>query len=283
MEFVDELEPSKHFVPENYPEEEEGKEVEDGMQGNEEQGGKGEEIDDTPETIKFRVYEEDPEGKTGEMTILDGEELKPEDVEERPYPNEHACRLNPPGKYDRFARRNCYKKSDGKCIDYIFGIKEDTSEVQALRYKKDVWTASAAKSHCSGNKGTFEAAAGSYVEVDERYVEIEQYLKEGIDDVLKPVFLVLNEETGQVELVEHICEEMDKEPKEADSRYWESMLETEQPSAIITQGKEVPATQNPPEKKSKLVLTSVKEDEEIRSIVRGLKSKFPKLWEVSSK
>ena len=43
-------------------------------------------------------------------------------VEIKPYPNEHACRLQDPGKYDKFARKNCYRKSDGKCIDYIFGI-----------------------------------------------------------------------------------------------------------------------------------------------------------------
>lgn len=75
-----------------------------------------------------------------------------------PYPNEHACRLQSPDKYDRFARKPCDQKSDGKCIDVIYGIKAGKSEIQALRYKKDVWSASDARSHCSSRGGSFEAA-----------------------------------------------------------------------------------------------------------------------------
>jgi len=82
-----------------------------------------------------------------------------EDVS-KPYPNEHSCRLKDPGKYDRFARKNCEQKHDGKCIDVIYGIKEEKTEIQALRYKKDIWTESAAKSHCASRDGTFEAAGG---------------------------------------------------------------------------------------------------------------------------
>lgn len=76
----------------------------------------------------------------------------------KPYANEHACRLKEPGQYERFARKNCYKKHDGKCIDFIFGIKSDKSELQALRFKKDIWTAGSAKSYCEDKGGSFEAA-----------------------------------------------------------------------------------------------------------------------------
>lgn len=75
-----------------------------------------------------------------------------------PYENEHSCRLENPDKYDRFARKNCYQKHDGKCIDFIFGIKAGKSEVQAMRYNKDVWTEASAKNHCKDHEGTFEAA-----------------------------------------------------------------------------------------------------------------------------
>lgn len=78
--------------------------------------------------------------------------------EGKPYPNEHACRLRPPGSFDSFNRINCFRKSDGKCVDYIFGIKSGKASVQALRYKKAAWTAAAARSHCGGRGGTFEAA-----------------------------------------------------------------------------------------------------------------------------
>jgi len=79
----------------------------------------------------------------------------------KPYPNEHACRLKDPGQYDSFARKNCEQKHDDKCIDVIYGIKKNKSEIQSLRYKKDVWDEGAAKTHCKGRGGTFEAASKS--------------------------------------------------------------------------------------------------------------------------
>ncbi|HXK36144.1 MAG TPA: HK97 family phage prohead protease [Candidatus Paceibacterota bacterium] len=76
-----------------------------------------------------------------------------------PYENEHACRLHPPGDYDKFARKNCEIKHEGKCIDVIYGIKEGKSEIQAMRYPKKVWDAEDARAHCEDHDGTFEAAA----------------------------------------------------------------------------------------------------------------------------
>jgi len=75
-----------------------------------------------------------------------------------PYENEHSCRLKPPN-YDKYARKNCYKKHDGKCIDFVFGIiSKDESELQSMRYNKEIWTESAAHSHCESKDGTFEPA-----------------------------------------------------------------------------------------------------------------------------
>lgn len=78
---------------------------------------------------------------------------------EKPFPNEHSCRLENPDKYERFARKNCAVRSNGKCIDFIFGILEGKSELQSMRYKKDIWTEGAARSHCKEKDGTFEAAS----------------------------------------------------------------------------------------------------------------------------
>jgi len=78
-----------------------------------------------------------------------------------PYPNEHACRLHDPGKYDTLRRKNCDEKVDGKCIDVIYGITDNKSEIQALRYDRDVWTEGEAHKHCDGRGGTFEAAKGA--------------------------------------------------------------------------------------------------------------------------
>jgi len=76
----------------------------------------------------------------------------------RPFANEHSCRLEDPGKYDEFARSNCHVEHDDKCIDYIFGIKDDTSELQSMRYPKDIWTEASARTHCEDHEGRFEAA-----------------------------------------------------------------------------------------------------------------------------
>lgn len=77
--------------------------------------------------------------------------------EGKPFANEFSCRLNPPNKYDKFARKNCFKKHAGKCIDFIFGIKGGKSEVQTMRYKKSIWDESSARNHCKNHGGNFEA------------------------------------------------------------------------------------------------------------------------------
>jgi len=104
-----------------------------------------------------------------------------------PYPGEHACRLRDPKDFDKFARQNCQQKHDGKCIDVIFGIKDNKSEIQALRYDKSIWTADAARSHCGSRGGAFEAASGKEMEVKRLYsvmeiksVDEEQRVIEGI-------------------------------------------------------------------------------------------------------
>lgn len=75
----------------------------------------------------------------------------------KPYAGEFSCRLYDPGQFDSFARKNCYKKHNNKCIDFIFGIKAGKSKVQAMRYKKKTWDKSSAHSHCSSHDGSFEA------------------------------------------------------------------------------------------------------------------------------
>jgi HK97 family phage prohead protease len=92
-----------------------------------------------------------------------------------PYPNEHACRLEDPDKYDKLRRENCAEKSDGKCIDVIYGIKDNKSEIQALRYDKEVWSASEARAHCKERGGKFEAAADEEDSLMEPKREIRTY------------------------------------------------------------------------------------------------------------
>ena len=140
---------------------------------------------------------------------IDVKELKEEDflseeevkhlIEEKPYENEHACRLNDPKKYDRFARKNCYKKSDGKCIDFIFGIKEGKSEVQSLRYNKKKWTEADAKAHCKDKEGKFEAAKKS----------VDNYIKkEELKELVKNIMIEIDKENNEEEDIDSIYEEL---------------------------------------------------------------------------
>lgn len=81
------------------------------------------------------------------------------DYIEKPYPNEHACRLASPGQFSRFARKS-RQSSTGKTYDVIFGfLAGGGSKEQAYRYNKDSWTADEARSHCSSHDGSFEAAS----------------------------------------------------------------------------------------------------------------------------
>ena len=59
-----------------------------------------------------------------------------------PYPNEHSCRLHNPDKYDEIRREN---NKFGNGIHAIWGIKDDNSELQAIRFDADKFTVSEAK------------------------------------------------------------------------------------------------------------------------------------------
>lgn len=92
-----------------------------------------------------------------DVEILEVEKIE-DDVALKPFPNEHACRIANPADFDKFARKNCFRKVDEKCVDYIFGIKDNKSHLQALRFDKEVWTEAAAKGVCERVGGSFEAA-----------------------------------------------------------------------------------------------------------------------------
>jgi hypothetical protein len=112
--------------------------------------------------------------------------------------------LESPGSFTSFARKNCYQKHDNKCIDYIFGIKEGKSKVQAMRYKKDIWTASAARSHCSSHDGSFEASGASSLDVLsdtqllQKLFDSMDSLKEGMDAINLTLKSVIDKEKDSV-------------------------------------------------------------------------------------
>uniref|UniRef100_A0A6M3XKJ0 Putative prohead protease n=1 Tax=viral metagenome TaxID=1070528 RepID=A0A6M3XKJ0_9ZZZZ len=90
-------------------------------------------------------------------------------MEIRPYENEHACRLRNPDDFKPDSFRRTTRKHDGKEYSVIMGrLKEETTMTeQAYRYGKDVWTAGEARSHCKDHDGSFEAASGKAIILQE--------------------------------------------------------------------------------------------------------------------
>ena len=82
-------------------------------------------------------------------------------IVEKPYPDEHSCRLRDPDDFQDGTFRRMEREHEGKKYSIIMGkLKgEDTMTEQAYRYSKTVWTASQARKHCSAHDGTFEAAS----------------------------------------------------------------------------------------------------------------------------
>lgn len=105
-----------------------------------------EDVDDAEEEVEEEIDEE-------LQAIIMEEKEEPEEL--KPYSNEHACRLQDPNKFDSFRRKNNAAKINGKRVDHIYGIKAGKSNLQAVRFPKNIWSAADAKKHC---EGTFEAA-----------------------------------------------------------------------------------------------------------------------------
>jgi len=119
---------------------------------------KGIDIEPLKEAGFIEIEEEEGEDEK----IEEGEAIKSEDVE-KPYPNEHACRMRDPGDFKPDSFRRIPRVSDGKEYSIIMGrLKgETTLTEQAYRYGIKVWTVSEARKHCKDHKGiAFEPATG---------------------------------------------------------------------------------------------------------------------------
>jgi len=99
---------------------------------------------------------------------------------EKPYPSEHACRVADPGGFTKFRRGT--REHDGKSYGVIYAKPKGEGgwQEQAYRYSKDTWSASEARSHCSGHKGRFEAASGEKQRLDPAmHAEVVRLLEAG--------------------------------------------------------------------------------------------------------
>lgn len=136
-------------------------------------------------SIGYRVLEDSMDAETDVRTLLRGEWfewspvllgmnaetvlLSTKDYGEKPFPNEHACRLRNPGEFQADTFRRTSRRHEGKRYDVIMGrLKgETTMTEQAYRYPSGVWSAGAARSHCTEHEGrSFEPASGKVADAD---------------------------------------------------------------------------------------------------------------------
>ncbi len=112
---------------------------------------------------------------------------------ERPYPNEHACRLREPSEFKKGSFVRMDRDHKGKKYSVILGkLKgEDTLTEQAYRYDKDTWSPQQAEKHCKDHDGSFEAASGKGVMVEIDAAEI-RALREIVEEV-KSLLTKLND------------------------------------------------------------------------------------------
>lgn len=121
-----------------------------------------EETVEVPPDWEKEKWDEEWEVGVGQSVLLDqagGKGLAP-DLVEKPFPNEHACRLVDPAKYEKFRRQN---NKFGEGVHAIWGIKAGKTELQAIRFDKAKFTVSSAKKWASDHDYRciqFEPASG---------------------------------------------------------------------------------------------------------------------------
>ena len=85
-----------------------------------------------------------------------------------PYANEHAARLKDPDQYERFTRKN---NEGGEGVDFVYGIKEGNTELQAVRFSKEKFSPEQARAWLKEHNHSaieFEEASGKNDRKDSR-------------------------------------------------------------------------------------------------------------------
>jgi hypothetical protein len=129
-----------------------------------------------------------------------------------PYADEHSCRLMPPAEFEEFRRQNNFRQIDGKRVDAIWGLRNGGSELQAVRYPKDVWTSADARSHCSAQNGLlFEPASGP---------QIREGNMTHVSKFVRPEVKILDKAAGVISAVVS-TESMDRDGDIIRQGYWD--------------------------------------------------------------
>lgn len=146
--------------------------------------------------IAWALWGGDP-GYTWSKALV--ERMKKDDernLEMRPYPNEHAARIEDPDQFDRFRRKNNEFKPG---IHVIHGIKDEERLIQSIRFDSDLFTADEAKAWLK--------------EHDFEYILFEEAIEEKTESIS-------NIDTHPIETIE-------EKPMEKDDRHILNVSETD--------------------------------------------------------
>ncbi len=119
-----------------------------------------------------------------------------QDIEKRPYPNYHSCRLRNPDDYKTCRYEKNAREHEGKKYDVNYCQRKDDEskwEEQAYRYDKEVWSADQAESHCKYHKGKFEAASEEKKDIEQVMQKITEVIGEAVEKAMKPIRSNLSE------------------------------------------------------------------------------------------
>lgn len=158
----------------------------------------------------IRIYREGDDGFVATETLVGHrfstltkiEDLRSQDA--RPYPNEHAARLTDPGQYDSIRREN---DAGGPGIDFIYGIKDGKSELQAIRFDKTRFTPAEARKWLQDH----DFSPIEFEEASERLASIENLNENALMDKRHIIGI---EETDESVIIEFAKEkhEMEETP-----------------------------------------------------------------------
>jgi len=101
--------------------------------------------------LVLKSHDETRKVKMKKGSVHEGEKF---DIN-KPYPNEHSCRLKAPGAFKPESFRRIERATDGKRYSIVMGrLKgEVTMSEQAYRYPQDTWTEAQARAHCKDHDG----------------------------------------------------------------------------------------------------------------------------------
>lgn len=171
------------------------------------------------------------------------------ELEQKPYENEHSCRLKNPDDFQDDSFKRMKREHEGKEYSVIMGKLdgEDTMTDQAFRYDKNVWDEGSAKTHCQDHTGTFEPAKkeNPKEETKEETKEVEEAIESKEEEKSgqieeKKEAIIVTEKAGRV-----ISTKNEKKLRQADSLLNEVLAELEE------EPEEDPNSSTPPKEEGK--------------------------------